>query len=301
MLQDGERQQQQDDTNNNGNDSSNDGDDEDGNDSARLMASLSRRLLEVQEKENRLPLVVLDPMLPRQVLEIKIQNELLMELVRDCLRREHPYFGMLGMARLRTGQRINLAQGVEVEILKDDLEFLKGGKINKEGIKLALKAGRRFEIESIVETDRENRGWTEAKVRFLDSRQEEEDELDIGDDPMSVARAIARAKELTIPNMNMPNNLSLVDRWIELAKENERQKGQIDTLVGRLGKIPPPTQPSERAFWIGALINPIPAMGVAMEIRPALLTAKKAEQRMEIALDGILRSIKHMDGSARLW
>jgi hypothetical protein len=101
--------------------------------------------------------------------------------------------------------------------------------------------------------------------------------------------------------MNIPNNLSLVDRWVELARENERQVGQIDKLLDDLGSIPPPERPSERSFWIGALINPLPAMGVALEIRPALLSARTAEERVEISLDGIFRSIKHMDGSSKLW
>ena len=42
-------------------------------------------------------------------------------------------------------------------------------------------------------------------------------------------------------------------------------------------------------------------MGVAREIRPALLMAETAEDRINIAYDGILRSVKHMDGSARMW
>merc|ERR1712003_523432 len=111
---------------------------------------------------------------------------------------------------------------------------------------------------------------------------------------------MGKAEELTMPNGNMPDNTSLVDRWIELAKEKERSPGQIDGILEDLGKIPPADRPSDRAFWIGALINPLPAMGVALEIRPALLMAEKAEQRVEVALQGILRSIKYMDGSAGL-
>ena len=287
------------------------------------MASLNNRLKEVKEKESKLPLVVLDSMLPRQVLELEVNNALLIELVRDCITREKPYIGMLGLARLQTGETIHLTKGVEVIIVEDKLQSIAPsvkGK-NKEGgggIKMTFKAtGRRFEIEKeqgSVETA--GGGWTEAKVQFLDSQQEEEDEINNyrsngADDEngnrndendeynrMAVARAITKSNELTNPNMNMPNNLSLVDRWIELAKEKERTPGQINTLLKELGKIPPTHQPTERAFWIGALINPLPAMGVALEIRPALLTAKKAEQRVEIALNGIHRSIKYMDGSS---
>jgi hypothetical protein len=294
-------------------------DNNDGGSSMFDMSSLNSRLAEIQKKEQTLPLVVLDSMLPRQVLELQVNNALLIELVRDCVTRESPYFGMLGIARLASGQQVHLTRGVEVEILKDRLTFLPEGQ----GVKMALRAtGRRFQIEegSIKTVGGGDRRYTEAKVQFLDSAQEEEDEVknaaarrqndensddensdaEEAYDRTSVARAILQADGFTIPNGNMPNNLSLVDRWIELAREKERSPGQIDALLEDLGEIPPSHQPSERAFWIGALINPLPGMGVALEIRPALLTAKKAEQRVEVALNGILRSINYMDGSARL-
>ena len=287
------------------------GDSFDSNDSDRGssmfdMSSLNSRLKEVQQKDQRLPLVVLDAMLPRQVLELQVNNALMIELVRDRVARESPYIGMLGIARLASGQQIHLTKGVEVEILGDRLHFLPEGQ----GVKMALRATqRRFEIEegSITMVGGEE-GYTEAAVKFLDSAQEEEDEIQASRESgtneeyhrTSVARAIMKADELTMPNGNMPSNLSLVDRWIELAREKERSPGQIDALLEDIGDIPPSDQPSERAFWVGALINPLPAMGVALEIRPALLTAKKAEERVEVALNGILRSIKYMDGSAGL-
>mmetsp|Transcript_839 Transcript_839/g.1782 ORF Transcript_839/g.1782 Transcript_839/m.1782 type:complete len:352 (-) Transcript_839:609-1664(-) len=287
-------------------------DDDNGESTMFSMASLNSRLKEVQEKESKLPLVVLDSMLPRQVLELQVNNDLLIRLIRDCLEREAPFFGMIGIARLANGQQVHLNRGVEVEILEDRLQFLPEGQ----GVKLALKAtGRRFEIENGgIETVGGEDGYTSAKVQFLDSAREEDEEVrkavrkDDDDynaetedyDRMSVARAIMKAEEFTSPNMNMADNLSLVDRWIELARERERATGQIDGILKDLGTIPPADQPSERAFWIGALINPIPAMGVSLEIRPALLTARKAEQRVEVALNGILRSIKYMEGSARL-
>ena len=82
---------------------------------------------------------------------------------------------------------------------------------------------------------------------------------------------------------------------------NERHPGQIDQLLNDLVECPPPEEPTERAFLVGALINPLPALGVALEIRPKLLTAVSAEERIDIARDGIYRSIRHMDGTAKMW
>ncbi|GFH52747.1 hypothetical protein CTEN210_09223 [Chaetoceros tenuissimus] len=264
---------------------------EDGDD-FDFMKALNSRIQQVQELETKIPLVVLDCMLPRQTLKIQVRNPLLMELVRTQMQKETPTFGMLGMAILNTGEKINLTTGCEVEIMENPA-------FEGDSVFLVLKAGRRFIITG--EVDNAEQGWTEARVKYLNSQEQEDEEIKNSDDKMSVARAIMKAKELTTPNANMENNLSLVDRWIELAKENEREVGQIDALLEDIGQIPPEDQPTERALWIGSLINPLPAMGVAMEIRPALLTATSAEKRIEVACEGILKSIRHMDGSARMW
>jgi len=256
-----------------------------------FMSSLRNRMDEISDTTSRLPLVVLDTMLPRQVLKIKVANPLFLELIRNLIERENPYFGMMGMAKLKTGEQVMMKSGVEVEF------ETKG--IDPGSIQVELRARRRFRIDGDVRNA--GGGWTEAKVTFLDSKQEEQEEINDKDDVLGLARAMQIAKEFTAPNVPLKNNQSLVDRWIELARKNERQPGQIDQLLQDLGEIPPADQPSERAFWVGALINPIPAMGVAMEIRPALLSATTAEKRVQIALDGIFASIKHMSGDARMW
>jgi len=260
-----------------------------------FMASLNSRMAEVQDRDTKCPLVVLDAMLPRQLMKIQVKNPLLVELVRSQMEKEDPHFGMLGMAILNTGEKINLTTGVEVEIVERPLFD------EKDGVMLALKARKRFRITG--EVANAEQGWTEARVEYLDSSQEEEDEMEesIDGDRMAIARAMMKAKELTAPNATMENNASLIERWVQLAKEVERQPGQIDDLLLELGEVPPADQPTERAMWVGGLINPLPAMGVAMEVRPALLTATSAEKRVDIACDGILRSIRHMDKSAPMW
>eukprot|EP00986_Skeletonema_menzelii_P008651 scaffold3743_cov155-Skeletonema_menzelii.AAC.6 len=285
------------------------------NEEDTFLSSLQSRLQQVEDNSTRLPLMILDTMLPRQILQIQIQHPTLKALMKHRVNEETPTLGMLGMARLSTGQTVPLKTGVEVEIIQmekatdsppDNTSSSTGGE--EEGWDISLRAGRRFTIDG--EVDKTEEGWTEARVKFLDSSEEEETEISsamkgpsstesIGD-RLSVARAIQKCKEFTAPNMNMSGSLSLVDRWIELAKENERHPGQIDALLKQLGEIPPEHEPTERALWVGALINPLPSMGVAMEIRPALLVSKKAEERVQVALDGLLRSIRHMDGSERL-
>ncbi len=285
------------------------------NEEDTFLSSLQSRLQQVQDNSTRLPLMILDTMLPRQILQIQIQHPTLKALMKHRINEETPTLGMLGMARLSTGQTVPLKTGVEVEIIQmekasssppPNTSSSSGGE--EEGWDISLRAGRRFIIDG--EVDKTEDGWTEARVKFLDSSEEEENEISsamkspsstesIGD-RLSVARAIQKAKEFTVPNMNMKNSLSLVDRWIELAKQNERHPGQIDVLLKQLGEIPPEHEPTERALWVGALINPLPSMGVATEIRPALLVSKKAEERVQVALDGLLKSIRHMDGSQRL-
>mmetsp|Transcript_3084 Transcript_3084/g.5754 ORF Transcript_3084/g.5754 Transcript_3084/m.5754 type:complete len:371 (+) Transcript_3084:98-1210(+) len=284
-------------------------DNKDSNSDFDFMASLQNRINQVQQRENKIPLVVLDCMLPRQTLKIQVNNDLFLQLVRHQMEKENPTFGMLGMAILNSGEKIHLTTGVEVEIVEKPQLVLDNKSVDgvggsnssgsSKGVLLELKAGRRFVINGEVENAMQ--GWTEARVDYLDSTQQEEEEVKNGQDKMAVARAIMKARELTVPNANMEGNLSLVDRWIELARQNERQVGQIDDLLEDIGEIPPEDEPSERALWVGALINPLPAMGVAMEIRPALLTATTAERRVDIACDAILKSIRHMDGTQRMW
>ena len=262
-------------------------------DNSHFMACLQKRLDQVMEKETMLPLVVLDSMLPRQVLNITVNNGLLMELIRQRLQEETPSFGMVGSARLADGRQVTLSSGVEVEI---------SGKpyMSDKGLHLSLKGTRRFRIdENNVEKTRA--GWTQAKVTFLNSTVEDQAELQVEDavDPLSLARAMQMARGTPSPNFSMSESQSLVDMWLELARERERKPHQMDQLLQDLGPMPSWKSPTECAFWVGALINPIPALGVAMEIRPKLLLAKTAEDRTQIALDALWNSIQHMQGANR--
>lgn len=257
-----------------------------------FMASLKSRVQQVSDRETKLPLVVLDSMLPRQVLKITVNNPMFIELVKTRLLSETPWFGMLGMARLPTGEAVHLKSGVQVDIAGKPV-------ITDDGVQIELKGVRRFRITGEVDTV--DAGWTEARVEFLNDVDNEEDFFasassssagsdQLQTDRLGLARAMSKARQLA----------KLVDEWIALARTKERREGQIDQLMADLGAMPPGDEPTNTAFWVGALINPIPAMGVALEIRPALLIATTAEERVDIAVAGIQRSIRHMQGEPLL-
>merc|ERR1711879_609398 len=97
----------------------------------------------------------------------------------------------------------------------------------------------------------------------------------------------------------MSRNLEpLIEKWLDLVRAgHERQPNQMDLILDHLGPLPPLNKATQRALWVAALINPLPALGVAFEIRPAMLSATSAKKRLEIAIKGIRDSIAHLDGT----
>jgi hypothetical protein len=245
-----------------------------------FMKSLQTRI----HKANQIPLIFRDTLLPRQLLQMTIKHGVVLDLVKSRIQEESPYFGLVG---IRQQGGAYMTRGVEVQLIDYEINEW------KTGVRLRLKAGRRFEIdEELIESED---GWTESQVRFLDSSEQEAAESDM----MNKAVAMQQAKEFMDPNNSMNEAKSLVDMWLELARTKERYDGQIDQLLQELGDIPEWNEPSECAFWVGALINPTPALGLAVDIRQELLMADTAQERTQIALDALWNSIQRMDPSPR--
>ncbi len=247
------------------------------------MSSLQSRLNLEKNRENIFPVVVLDCMLPRQTLRVRLSDPKIVRLVKSRWINETPTFGVRGtIISPSSGQEMKLMNGVEVEIIQRPQFYEDGNKAL-----LVLKAKRRFKVLS---EDDNVGGWVDANVKYLNSEQEEREET-LMTNQTSMDRAILIASELT----------DLIRKWIELARKHEKRDGQIDLLLCDLGDEPPSSQPSEKAFYVGALINPLPEMGVAKGVRPAIITADTAERRVKIAYEGIIQSINHMNGSEPLW
>ena len=128
----------------------------------------------------------------------------------------------------------------------------------------------------------------------------EEDGLALGN--VEYCLSESPAEELTPEVLAASKALgALVEDWKALVVGGgfERQPDQIDLILSHLGPMPPPMEAAQRATWVCALVNPIPALGVAYEVRPALLMARNTAEMLEVATQGITTSIDRLKQGQR--
>jgi hypothetical protein len=85
--------------------------------------------------------------------------------------------------------------------------------------------------------------------------------------------------------------------WEQLVRTvgRERFPGHLDGVLRDMGADMPATQsPNALALWIAGVINPTPALGVALEIRPSVLTARSTQRRLILADQGLRDSIARL-------
>ena len=70
-----------------------------------------------------------------------------------------------------------------------------------------------------------------------------------------------------------------------------RRRGQIDNILDDLGPCPSANEPNAACLWLAALLNPLPALGVAPEIRPKMLLADNWHQRFELLVSAVDASL----------
>ena len=248
-----------------------------------FLAGLMNRVDELKARQLELPIVVLDATLPNQRLAISTSDQAFREMVEYCGVKaveeagdeqfddqRHGRFGIVGVDR-QTGNAFPF--GVEAIILK--------ASVASETCSVELKGGRRFTVDETQ--DEAPAGAVQPRKVTLAPDLDDDDE----------ASAVAAAERLP----------ALVEQWEKLVVDggHERQPDHLGLVRGHLGPMPGPERPTDLALWVGAYVNPLPALGVALEIRPLLLRASTAKERVDAAVAGIASSIAHLDGSRRLW
>lgn len=223
---------------------------------------LSRRTPE------KLPLFALDAAVPRQHLQLNVFEPRYVRMVRHALEGSRT-FGMVGIGR---GGEL-AKQGVEVGIISLAERW--------DGcFRIEIVGQRPFRIlDSSVAED----GLIEADVEYFDV----EDGGDGSDE------AVFAAAEL------MP----IVQDWEALVRRGgwERLPGHLAMVHEQLGPAPPCDRPGALAAWVVALVNPLPGLGVAPEIRPSFLAAGSPLDRVRVASDGLHESLRNLQAAERSW
>jgi hypothetical protein len=241
----------------------------------------------MQLERSEINIVLLDTMVPRQRVELQFGPPVSGMLAKA--RESGELIGVLGMNQ-RNGEI--LRRGVEARIESMSPYRASHGFFSSHSTtpmrgftaqETALVGGRRFEI---VEADERCLSWPpdrpcfKATVRWLG-------------EPGSLA-ALEGASPAAIAQSEALG--PLVTEWIELvcSTNRERQPGQIKRVLSDIGAIPDPENPDDRAFWTAALINPMPALGVAREVRPAVLEARDSAGRVEAVYSALVDSIARL-------
>ena len=179
-------------------------------------------------------------------------------------------------------------------------------------------------------------GWGDE--RFLDLSEtipnDDTNELSHRDDSKSLTSQQWSLTQIQCNNLD-PNEtitqemitktqtlLPMIDEWYNLASNEETyyntnvtatcriKKNQpilsvkpdkiLDLVMKELGERPSVEDPTSLSFWAAALINPLPVLGISIEIRGKMLEAANINERLNILEWGLSRSIQNLKGERPL-
>eukprot|EP00746_Dinoflagellata_sp_MGD_P058062 gnl/MRDRNA2_/MRDRNA2_24919_c0_seq1.p1 gnl/MRDRNA2_/MRDRNA2_24919_c0~~gnl/MRDRNA2_/MRDRNA2_24919_c0_seq1.p1 ORF type:complete len:262 (+),score=39.14 gnl/MRDRNA2_/MRDRNA2_24919_c0_seq1:54-839(+) len=210
--------------------------------------------------------IVLDSMLPKQRLRFSCKSDQAAEL---------PGVGeTLGMLGLNPTTRTVLDAGVEVVIV-EKLEGPEGT------VGIEIFGQRPFRVLKLSQEEVGLRARVSWGLHLGSTKDDTADASDV------------RAKHAALSQ--------LVTIWMRAVRDGGREQApdHLDKVLEDLG--PMPDDPAARALWVGALINPLPGLGVAWEIRPAVLRARTSREGVDVVLQAIKKSILHVQTGQRLF
>lgn len=236
--------------------------------SAFSMEALASRIAQLKEapEPEQCRVLVLDSMVPGQSLRTGVPQALL-DTIDDNADRP---LVMVGRHRLQLH-----SHGVEC-LVQERASAPDSGLTM-----VTLQAGRYCEVVDVGDDEGSRWSGRTGRARWLT--------LEAGEAGAPEERPtdaiIARAEALE----------PLVAEWMALVRNGrERSEGQLDQVLKDMGPMPPPSEASRRALWVAGVINPLPALGVALEIRPAALMAPTADLRLQVAEMGLRDSIQRL-------
>ena len=286
------------------------------------ISGLLARVSAAKGRVQTMPICVLDCMLPRQRLEFATSDNSFKALLQHCKDaaggQDLGRFGMLGVDR---ANRCMMRQGTEVEVVRADdrgdgtvavelvgmrcLQLIGDPWLQDLGSEEA--AASPAPLAEVAAGTQDSSKYIMARIEFTPQqngegpRSDAAEEMGIETERMIDSLVSDTDREA---NVQLAKELeALVDTWCDLVVQKglERRPMQIASILRNLGTMPPADRPFDRALWVAALINPLPALGVALEIRPAVLQAPSAAAALAVVTSGIQGSIGHVNGSKPLF
>jgi hypothetical protein len=141
--------------------------------------------------------------------------------------------------------------------------------------KIELVAGRRLKVhgQPFEDAERDDNAPS-ARVVWIDEDEGAGEQTVEGADPRLIhpeepARKDATAFDAVARRLasELP---ALVEEWKDLVRKTDRERtpNHIELVESHLGTMPDPEKhPARLACYVAGLINPIPGMGVAYEVR----------------------------------
>jgi hypothetical protein len=295
-----------------------------------LLTSLAKRVAQIKQDERSgtqtMQVIVLDATLPGQVLGLRFQKG---DIKRNLnagtalgpLVEVGDTFLMLGQAPqsgqvLPMGTEVTVSRvgifpdgsgDVEIELVGTRRVRVEGQPFNENGVAVAKTRVMDWAPESPGSVGDATDGVLGGEFDMIKGAHPAARRERVGLDLNGVSGAVddaADASGKTADNSSLTREIKtraenlggLVSEWKRLVIDggHERRTGQLDLIGTHLGPMPPVDEPARRAVWVAGLINPIPALGVAYEIRPALLMARDTLGMLKVATDGIEGSIERL-------
>ena len=216
-----------------------------------------------------MPIFVLDSVLPLQQFHMHIyEPRYKLMLQRAMQSGGKPRFGMVGRY---VGTRTLLPRGTELEVT--ECRRVRGNySIRAVGRRVFLR-GETWPLD----------GYLCSKVTWEDGAGEEE-----------AAAAAARRSSSGEPRPPSDAELTAqIEAWEKLlVSQRWAHRSDLVELRSSLGKLPAGAGP--KAYWLGALVNPMPPLGVCREVRPALLSAETDAERLLVATGALAESLAEL-------
>lgn len=151
-------------------------------------------------------------------------------------------------------------------------------------------------------TDRSDTQWSNCRISIIDDEEEDEHSSETFEKATQINKLIDHWLILASDQTTYDN--------VDVVARTRRKTGQPGLTVNasvllkrvqhELGPRPPPERPTLLALWGAALLNPLPPLGVATELRGAVLEADGALMKLSILERGLLKSIDNLDDTRPL-